>query len=72
MSARIFISNFDGKGLDVARLETAWQQLISRHAMLRAVVTNAGEQQVLLDTRPYRIERHTAGDDIEGVVADLA
>lgn len=33
--------------------------------MLRTVVTDAGEQQVLPDTRPYSIERHTAGDDVE-------
>lgn len=63
-----FYIEFDGEGLDVARLEAAWQQLIARHAMLRAVVTEAGEQQVLPDTQPYRIERHTACDDVEGAL----
>ncbi|NVZ50343.1 amino acid adenylation domain-containing protein [Pseudomonas sp. B6002] len=37
----------DGPALDPKRLERAWHQLILRHPMLRAVIAQAGHQQVL-------------------------
>ncbi|WP_455917946.1 amino acid adenylation domain-containing protein [Pseudomonas cerasi] len=37
----------DGPPLDPQRLERAWHQLIQRHPMLRAVIAQAGHQQVL-------------------------
>lgn len=60
-----FYIEFDGEGLDVSRLELAWQRLIERHDMLRAVVTKEGQQQVLAHTAPYRFRRLEALDEVE-------
>ncbi|QSQ26197.1 amino acid adenylation domain-containing protein [Pyxidicoccus parkwayensis] len=46
----------DFQDLDVARLERAWQLLVERHDMLRAVVLPDGQFQVLEAVPPYRIE----------------
>ncbi|MFF3438559.1 amino acid adenylation domain-containing protein [Streptosporangium sp. NPDC002721] len=48
-------SEFDGADVDLGRLEWAWQTLIQRHGMLRAVVRD-GTQQVLESVAPYRID----------------
>lgn len=48
---------FDGLMLDLPRLERAWNQLIARHDMLRAVVTPDGLQRVLPDVAPQVIQR---------------
>ncbi|MGJ6968544.1 amino acid adenylation domain-containing protein [Streptosporangium sp. G11] len=48
-------SEFDGAQVDLGRLERAWQTLIQRHGMLRAVVRD-GTQQVLESVAPYRID----------------
>ena len=42
--------------MDMARLERAWQQLVTRHGMLRAVISGDGRQRILDDVPPYRIE----------------
>lgn len=63
-----FYIEFDGEGVDVTRLEIAWQQIITRHDMLRAVVTDEGEQQVLRDTPHYAIQRHIANEEVESVL----
>lgn len=60
-----FYIEFDGDALDVPRLERAWQRLIERHDMLRAVVTEEGQQQVLAHTAPYRFRRLDAEEDVE-------
>ncbi|MES9525328.1 amino acid adenylation domain-containing protein [Streptomyces capoamus] len=41
--------------LDPDRLEAAWQALIDRHDMLRAIVEDEGAQRVLPGTPPYRV-----------------
>ncbi|MEU6476624.1 amino acid adenylation domain-containing protein [Streptomyces sp. NPDC047017] len=41
--------------LDPDRLQAAWQALIDRHDMLRAIVEDEGAQRVLDSTPPYRI-----------------
>ena len=46
----------DAAGLDVERLERAWQRLIDRHDMLRAIFLPTGEQQTLEEVPPFRIE----------------
>jgi amino acid adenylation domain-containing protein len=44
------------RGIDLGRLERAWQRLIDRHDMLRAVVQPDGRQQILETVPPYRFE----------------
>lgn len=40
--------------LDVYRLNTAWNHLVRRHEMLRAIVHDNGTQTILQETAPYR------------------
>lgn len=47
---------FEGTELDLNRYGLAWQRLIDRHGMLRAIVRSDGQQQILEDLPPYRIE----------------
>jgi amino acid adenylation domain-containing protein len=46
---------FDGPALDVERLERAFNRLVDRHDMLRAVVRDDGRQQVPASVPAYRI-----------------
>jgi amino acid adenylation domain-containing protein len=46
----------ESEDLDLGRLERAFQQLIARHDMLRAVVLPNGQQQILKEVPQYRIE----------------
>ena len=43
------------RGLDPARLERAWQALIARHEMLRAVILPSGEQRILTEVPLYSL-----------------
>ncbi|HYG09007.1 MAG TPA: amino acid adenylation domain-containing protein, partial [Pyrinomonadaceae bacterium] len=43
---------FESRGLDLQRLNAAWQRLILRHPMLRAIVRDDGLQQILPHTPP--------------------
>jgi epothilone synthetase B len=43
-------------GLDVPRLNRAWQCLIDRHDMLRAIVRSDGQQQILAQVPAYQFE----------------
>jgi epothilone synthetase B len=45
----------DWPDLDVERMEQALQRLIERHEMLRAIVREDGQQQILAQVPPYRI-----------------
>ncbi|QIZ37201.1 non-ribosomal peptide synthetase [Saccharopolyspora sp. ASAGF58] len=57
-------AEFDGTDIDLDRLERAWQRLIDRHEMLRAVFDDDGEQRILADPPPFRIEvRNATGGD---------
>lgn len=47
---------FDSSDVDRARMQAAWQKLIDRHDMLRAVVNPDGTQQVLPHTPHYEIK----------------
>jgi epothilone synthetase B len=51
-----FYCEYEGSGLDVERLEHAWQRLVARHGMLRAVVGADSLQRILPEVPPYRIE----------------
>ncbi|HET7253594.1 MAG TPA: hypothetical protein VFJ46_07505, partial [Xanthobacteraceae bacterium] len=46
----------DLPGLDRRRLQAAWQKLIDRHEMLRAVIRDDGLQQILPHTPHYDIK----------------
>ncbi|MFM9442373.1 SDR family NAD(P)-dependent oxidoreductase [Streptomyces acidiscabies] len=50
-----FHLEFDCPGLDTARYEEAWNQVIARHPMLRAVVSPEGRNRVLDRVPRYRI-----------------
>ncbi|MCI5193670.1 MAG: amino acid adenylation domain-containing protein [Candidatus Electrothrix sp. AU1_5] len=43
------------QGLEPVRLEQAWQQLVKRHDMLRAIILPNGQQQILADVSAYSI-----------------
>jgi amino acid adenylation domain-containing protein len=53
---------------DIPRLERAWQSVVARHDMLRAVILPNGWQQILVDVPDYRIEVN----DLRGQVSDIA
>ena len=58
--------------LDVARLEAAWQALVARHDMLRAVIELDGYQRVLAAVPPYRVTVHDHRDDPAAAAATVA
>jgi acyl-CoA synthetase (AMP-forming)/AMP-acid ligase II/acyl carrier protein len=49
-------SEIDCTDLDLERLERAWQKLVDRHPMLRAVLLPEGGQRILERVPSYRIE----------------
>ncbi len=51
-----FYQEFDCDGVDVQRLESAWQRLIERHGMLRARALPEAEQCMAAEAPCYRIE----------------
>ncbi|MBE9224522.1 amino acid adenylation domain-containing protein [Phormidium sp. LEGE 05292] len=46
----------DTINLDLELFEKAWQQLIKRHGMLRAIVLPDGQQQILAEVPDYKIK----------------
>jgi len=55
--------------IDPGRLDAAWNSLIRRHDMLRAVVSADGTQQVLPEPGPYHIGVHDLGMASDGEFA---
>src|SRR5581483_427590 len=54
--------------IDLERLSAAWQTLIDRHEMLRAVALPTGEQKILTSVPRYRIET----EDLRGETPERA
>ncbi|MFJ1701154.1 SDR family NAD(P)-dependent oxidoreductase [Streptomyces sp. NPDC088252] len=50
-----FHLEYDCPGLDIERYEAAWNQVIARHPMLRAVISPEGRNRVLEKVPHYRI-----------------
>lgn len=50
-----FYTEVDCESLDVDRLERAWNRVVARHDMLRAVVDDEGVQRVLAQVPDYKI-----------------
>jgi len=46
----------NARGVDLARTERAWQRLVDRHDMLRAIVQPDGRQQILETVPPYHMQ----------------
>ncbi len=53
-----FYVELESEELDLNRLNHAWQKVIARHEMLRAVVTADAQQQILEQVPPYHITVH--------------
>jgi len=49
-------TEIDCVDLELERFEKTWQRLIDRHEMLRAIVQPDGQQQILQQVPPYKIE----------------
>ncbi|MDG4782323.1 amino acid adenylation domain-containing protein [Micromonospora sp. WMMD961] len=56
-------TEFDGADLDLDRLRAAWQRLVERHEMLRAVFDGADAQRILATAPPVEIAVADVGDD---------
>ncbi|MBD6619878.1 amino acid adenylation domain-containing protein [Komarekiella sp. 'clone 1'] len=54
VSNHVYIE-FETNKLEISRLAAAWQKLIQRHDMLRAIVLPTGEQQILDQVPDYQI-----------------
>ncbi|MFF3917215.1 amino acid adenylation domain-containing protein [Streptomyces sp. NPDC001852] len=53
VAAHVYLE-FDSRGLDLARAERAWQNVVDRHDMLRVVVLPDGRQRIVETVTPYR------------------
>ncbi|MGA9769788.1 MAG: amino acid adenylation domain-containing protein, partial [Blastocatellia bacterium] len=63
----------DTLDLDLKRLNDAWQKLIERHDMLRAIILPDGQQQILEQVPYYQFETlDLRGQNPEHVAAELA
>ncbi|RMI28194.1 non-ribosomal peptide synthetase [Nocardia stercoris] len=66
-----FYTEFDGADVDATRLEAAWNRLIARHPMLRAVIDADGRQRVRSEVPWCRIPVAEAPTEYRGALADL-
>ncbi|WP_437894828.1 amino acid adenylation domain-containing protein [Sorangium sp. So ce124] len=63
-----FYNEFDGEGVDPARLESAVRALLGRHGMLRVQILSDGRQQILPDSRGRGLKVH----DLRALSAEAA
>ncbi|MFI6531642.1 amino acid adenylation domain-containing protein [Nonomuraea sp. NPDC050547] len=66
-----FYTEYDLEDLDLPRLEAAWNRLIERHAMLRAVFLPDGTQRVLPEAPRFTIAVTEADEDADEALAGL-
>jgi pyochelin synthetase len=70
-----FYAEFERADWDIDRLEAAWNKVVARHPMLRAVVVDAQSQVVLPSVPTYSFPRHDLQDstaaDQRGVIAHI-
>jgi pyochelin synthetase len=50
-----YYCEIDCHGLDLERLSLAWQRVVARHDMLRAIISSDGQQRILETVPPYQI-----------------
>ena len=62
---------FDGRDVDLARLEDAWNRVVARHDMLRAVFDSSGWQRVLPNVPRVSIGVTVADGDPIGALQEL-
>jgi pyochelin synthetase len=66
-------TEIDFVDLDLERFERAWQRLIERHDMLRAIVQSDGQQRILPQVPKYRIQvLDLRGKDAKIIASELA
>lgn len=74
VSCHIYLE-YDCADLDLGRYEQAWNRVIQRHEMLRAVITEDGRNRILPEVPDFRIRRHdlttSAGEERENTLAEL-
>ncbi|MCG8927720.1 non-ribosomal peptide synthetase [Lentzea sp. CC55] len=70
IGAQLYVEYEHGE-LDVPRLERAWNRLVARHEMLRAVVTPDGTQRILPEVPAYGITVVDGGDSPEDVLEQV-
>jgi amino acid adenylation domain-containing protein len=61
-------SEAEFEDLDLEGLNHAWQRMIRRHDMLRAIVLSTGEQVILKDVPDYRIEMEDVSRESEAAI----
>ncbi|MGG6293711.1 amino acid adenylation domain-containing protein [Leptolyngbya sp. AN02str] len=68
-------AEFDTDGLDCDRLSRAFRRLIDRHDILRTILSETGEQQILAEVPPYDIAvfdlRHQPKEQVTAELAAL-
>ncbi|SDF43195.1 amino acid adenylation domain-containing protein [Lentzea fradiae] len=66
-----FYVEFEGADVDLSRVEEAWNRLVARHEMLRAVIAADGTQRILPEVPRYRIRATDAGHRPEATLHRL-
>ncbi|MFC5833456.1 SDR family NAD(P)-dependent oxidoreductase [Nonomuraea insulae] len=60
-----FYLEYDCQDLDIPRYQRAWNQVIARHPMLRAVITPEGRNRILDRVPEYRIRVHDLREEAD-------
>ncbi|WP_406724089.1 amino acid adenylation domain-containing protein [Streptomyces sp. GD-15H] len=63
---------FEADSVDLGRLQAAWNEVVRRHEMMRAVLDDDGHQRILEAVPEFRFKvRTTTADDHDEAVAEL-